>query len=98
MRWGLEKRVSPALYHFTQFSKPWMGDGPPWGKFYPYYHDLETERVKLALPLKFLSPEDAARERKTERNIKLGLYGPLLPRLLSRRRRFLANESRAFLK
>lgn len=95
--WFVERSVAPVLYHFTQFPKPWMGQCPPWGRFHDRYQALEDLRVRLALPAKKQDASEIRLRFKEHRAQLIKLYGPLLPRLLSRRRRFLELERAAFL-
>lgn len=98
VHWGVETSVQPRLYHFTQSTKPWMGACAPWAKFHDHYAKLESDRAGLNLPLVKL--DDATiKERSRKDRIQQAMnYGPYLPRLLGRRRKFQSLERDAFLK
>jgi lipopolysaccharide biosynthesis glycosyltransferase len=98
LHWGLEEKISPSLYHFTQSPKPWMGDCLPWGRFFEVYQGLEEERSALSLPIKRLSESEIGAHTKVYFKANMILRGPLLLRLLNRRRQMMKLEGRAFLK
>jgi lipopolysaccharide biosynthesis glycosyltransferase len=96
--WGVESKIAPALYHFTQSMKPWMADCPPWGRFHKFYKEFEGARRKTALPMKTLSSAGVGQHTADYRKQLFLLYGPGLPRLLGRRKALQSLERDAFLK
>ena len=50
--WGVDQVIQPAIYHFTQAHKPWMGPMKPWSELFPLYEKEMTVLGPLGLPTK----------------------------------------------
>ena len=83
--WGVEGKIKPCLYHFTEHPKPWMGNVEPWLDVEPEMRDSLAAFADLDLPEHRLPPEKVStlNHQKRERARRLG-YMPL--RLCQRRR------------
>src|SRR6202041_3509581 len=51
---GVEDNIDPAIYHFTQYAKPWMGECKPWQNVHAEYREALKPFDGLALPIKKL--------------------------------------------
>lgn len=58
--WGVEARIKPRLYHFTEFPKPWMGDAEPWLEVRDEMREGAAAFAHLGLPDQRLPPEKIA--------------------------------------
>jgi lipopolysaccharide biosynthesis glycosyltransferase len=54
----VERDIQPAIYHFTQSAKPWMGKVDPWTDFHDRYADFHTRLVDLNLEQKTFSASE----------------------------------------
>lgn len=55
---GIEDRIDPTIYHFTQFIKPWMGVCKPWQDIFPDYMAATVPFASLDLSLPTASASD----------------------------------------
>jgi lipopolysaccharide biosynthesis glycosyltransferase len=78
----IEKQLEPAIYHFTQFPKPWMGESDPWKEIYAPYMAKVGLFKDLKLLLKLLD-DDAieSHNRAAEKKYRI-LKIPGVTRLL----------------
>jgi lipopolysaccharide biosynthesis glycosyltransferase len=79
--WNFENIVSPRIFHFSGFPKPWMGMVKPWADFHPFYNEDIKALASLSLPIKLLSMRDIQTEnaksdfmRNKLRNIPFRLW------------------------
>jgi lipopolysaccharide biosynthesis glycosyltransferase len=81
---GIEKRVNPAVYHFNQYIKPWMGVCKPWEDMYPTYSAALVPFEALGLPLPMVSAAETDAHNKRMNIAKnAALKSPLFASLTS---------------
>jgi lipopolysaccharide biosynthesis glycosyltransferase len=94
---GVEKNIEPAIYHFTQYSKPWMGECKPWQNLHADYREALKPFDSLALPIKKLDKAEVAAVNRLNLAKNLLLKSPFTARLASLHMRIQTYESRAWL-
>jgi len=94
---GLEDRIAPAVYHFTQYTKPWMGACKPWQELFAPYQRALAPFETLSLPIKRLDAAEVAAHNRLNlpKNVLLG--APAVARLASLPMRIRRYESSAWL-
>jgi lipopolysaccharide biosynthesis glycosyltransferase len=78
---GIEDYLSPSIYHFHSYPKPWMGPCEPWKDVYePYQLALEPFK-ELALPIAKLDQATLEAYNKQNWRKKLLMRSPLVAKL-----------------
>lgn len=80
---GIEGRINPAIYHFTQYIKPWMAECKPWQEMYAEYQTALVPFKALDLPLPMASTADIEGHNKLNWMKNLLLKSPPLAGLSS---------------
>lgn len=93
----MEGAIKPRLYHFTEYPKAWMGRTEPWPDMYAPLHAANAHWAGLVPPARSPGPEAFAKYNADKRSARLKSRTVLLPRLMSRRRKFLAAETAAWM-
>jgi lipopolysaccharide biosynthesis glycosyltransferase len=78
--WGVDRCVTPILYHFNKFPKPWMGPSEPWKEMYALYQSDSSPFASLALPLRAIPEDEMARCNATTNRTFSYLRLPLASR------------------
>jgi lipopolysaccharide biosynthesis glycosyltransferase len=60
--WGLERYVTPAIYHFAGGGKPWRGVSLPWKEECSSYNAYTCYAEKLGIPVNRLSDHELEKE------------------------------------
>lgn len=58
--WGMDRAISPVLYHFTGGEKPWLGRMAPWQDFSSRYEATRTGGALASLAGPVASPAEVA--------------------------------------
>ena len=94
---GAEGYISPAIYHFNQYVKPWMGRCKPWTEMYePYIAAMEPLKT-LNLNIPMIPQEEITKHNKMTLTKNALLEMPQLARLLPTYRSVRSYEQSAWI-